>query len=118
MSLLEHRRETSDPLQGAPQRLTYRTMRTLSVIGTSPGLSNRQLSHRTGIKDKGQISKLLARLRRQGLIENASGEKANRASNAWRLTREGAVLEQCFEAAFRPGRTGRAGSVDGKELSK
>lgn len=118
MSLSENRRQTSDPLVGAPQRLTYRTMRTLSVISAHPGLSNRQISQRTGIKDKGQISKLLTRLRRQGLIENASGEKANRASNAWRLTREGTVLERCFEAAFRPSRTGRAGSVDGKELSK
>ena len=54
-------------------RLTYRTVRVLSVIGEAPGASNREVAEGSGIADQGQISKLLARLERLQLIENTGG---------------------------------------------
>jgi AcrR family transcriptional regulator len=65
-----------DPLQGVAMRLTYRTARLLEGIAAQPGASNRQASARAGIVDQGQVSKLLARLERLGLVANASGGHA------------------------------------------
>jgi AcrR family transcriptional regulator len=73
----------------SPTRLTYRTLKVLSVISENPGLSNRDVGDRAGIKDQGQISKLLARLCGVGLIENSGAGQALGAVNAWSLSREG-----------------------------
>jgi AcrR family transcriptional regulator len=70
-------------------RVTYRTAQVLSVIATNPGVSNRVVASGAGIRDQGQISKLLARLRGLGLIDSAPGEPG---VNAWQLTREGETL--------------------------
>jgi AcrR family transcriptional regulator/DNA-binding MarR family transcriptional regulator len=78
-----------DPLLGLPMRLTYRTMCVLSAIGEHPGASNRRVSELAGASDQGQISKLLARLEKLGLIENTTGQKRTQPTgepNAWRLT--------------------------------
>jgi hypothetical protein len=77
-----------------PTRLTYRTLLTLSVISQSPGLSNRLISERVGIKDQGQISKLLSRLCELRLIENEGAGQARGAANAWRLAPGGMQLIQ------------------------
>jgi AcrR family transcriptional regulator len=77
-----------------PTRLTYRTLLALSTIAESPGLSNRQISDRVGIKDQGQISKLLSRLCELGLIENGGAGQARGAANAWRLASSGTHLIQ------------------------
>jgi AcrR family transcriptional regulator len=73
-------------------RLTNRTILVLSAIGElgggRPGPSNRQVALAAGVDDQGQASKLLARLRRQGLIESANGHGLGQA-NAWRLTDRG-----------------------------
>ncbi len=45
-------------------RITYRTLRALSVVGERPGASNRAVADGAGIYDQGQTSKLLSRLRR------------------------------------------------------
>jgi AcrR family transcriptional regulator len=84
-------------------RMTYRTMRVLVVIGERPGLSNLEVAERAGVLDQGQISKLLARLGRLGLVEN-TGEGAPRgAANAWRLTREGMDLKRAVTRVSRRG---------------
>jgi AcrR family transcriptional regulator len=83
-----------DPLEGLDMRLTYRTVRVLSVIGENPGASNREVAEGSGIADQGQISKLLARLERLQLIENTGGGQLKGASNAWRLTERGAQVER------------------------
>ncbi len=83
-----------DPLEGLDMRLTYRTVRVLSVVGESPGASNREVAEGSGIADQGQISKLLARLERLQLIENTGGGQLKGASNAWRLTERGAQVER------------------------
>ncbi len=83
-----------DVLAGLPMRLTYRTARVLGVIAECSGVSNRGVGERAGVADQGQISKLLARLERLGLIENAGeGYKAGEA-NAWQLTTMGDQVAQ------------------------
>ncbi len=80
----------SDPLQGLPMRLTYRTMRVLTSVAELGGRgaypSNRQVGEHAGIGDQGQASKLLARLHRLGLIEKRGGNPARGEPNAWTLT--------------------------------
>ena len=61
---------------------------TLGEQGSNP--SNREVAKVAGVKDEGQISKLLARLEGHGLLENAGGHPA--AGNAWQLTPSGAEL--------------------------
>jgi AcrR family transcriptional regulator len=81
-------------------RLTYRTGRVLAAIARYPGASNREVAERAGIIDQGQISKLLARLERSGVIINL-GERASRgAPNAWRLTELGERVERGVEGRF------------------
>jgi DNA-binding MarR family transcriptional regulator len=84
-------------------RLTDRTILVLSAIATlsraGGGPSNREVARAAGIADQGQTSKLLSRLCRQGLIENAPMEVQLRA-NAWRLTPDGeAVVRSLPEEA-------------------
>lgn len=74
-------------------RLTYRTTLVLSAIATHPGASNREVAEHAGITDQGQISKLLARLAKAGLLENqAASSRGERY--AWLLTRRGSELER------------------------
>jgi hypothetical protein len=51
---------------------------------------NCEVSEVAGVKDQGQISKLLARLESHGLLENSGGHPG--AVNAWRLTSCGEEL--------------------------
>jgi AcrR family transcriptional regulator len=74
------------PLAGLPMRVTGRTLMVLEAIGKLPGASNREVSTAAGITDQGQISKLLARLERLGLIENTGQGHLSGEPNAWRLT--------------------------------
>jgi AcrR family transcriptional regulator/DNA-binding MarR family transcriptional regulator len=78
-----------DPLRGVPIRLTYRTVCVLEVLAEHPGLSNRGVGERSGISDQGQISKLLSRLERYGLVENSRDADARGEANAWTLTQTG-----------------------------
>lgn len=82
----------ADPLQGVTMRLTYRTARILEAADERPGASNRQLGSLAGIQDPGQVSKLLARLQRLGLLENHGLGRAQGEPNEWRLTATGAHL--------------------------
>jgi AcrR family transcriptional regulator len=71
-------------------RLTYRTVRVLTALATSPGASNRQVADASGVSDQGQMSKLLARLEQLGLIENTTkGAPVRGEPNAWMLTSDG-----------------------------
>jgi AcrR family transcriptional regulator len=84
---------SSDPLRELEMRLTYRTVRVLLAVGTLGGRgsypSNRRVGDAAGISDQGQISKLLKRLRRLGLIENKGAGAARGEPNAWTLTERG-----------------------------
>jgi AcrR family transcriptional regulator len=78
-----------DLLRDVPMRLTYRTARVLEVVGEQPGASNRLVADGAGITDQGQVSKLLARLERLGLLANAGTGHAKGEPNAWTLTGTG-----------------------------
>jgi len=82
-----------DPLEGVAMRLTYRTARVLEGVAElaarGPAPSNREVAERAGITDAGQVSKLLARLERLGLLANHSGGHAKGEPNAWTLTPQG-----------------------------
>jgi hypothetical protein len=66
----------------------------LTVIGERPDASNREIAALAGIADQGQISKLLARLSKLGLIENFGEGQERGAANAWQLTARGAQVER------------------------
>jgi hypothetical protein len=83
---------SEDPLRGLRIRLTHRTATVIAAIADSPGLSNVQVSARAGVRDQGQMSKLLARLAGHGLIRNTGGGRAKGAVNAWWLTRRGEAV--------------------------
>lgn len=90
-------------LRDAAMRLTYRTLRVLLAVDEHPDGSNRLVGEAAGMKDQGQISKLLARLQRIGLIENTHIYPFKGASNSWALTEKGkriadAMREQTGEA--------------------
>jgi len=93
------RRTVPDPLRDLEMRLTYRTVCVLMAVGANPGSSNRAVADGAGITDQGQISKLLRRLQRLGLIESTGAGSARGGPNAWTLTGKGrevadAILEQ------------------------
>jgi AcrR family transcriptional regulator len=88
-----------DPLRELDMRLTYRTVRVLLAIGELTGLrgskpSNREVGDVAGIRDQGQVSKLLARLQQLGLVANARESQAKGAPNAWALTKRGAEVHE------------------------
>jgi hypothetical protein len=79
----------SDPFRGLPIRLTFRTVRVLATIGAEPEASNREIGQDAGVSDQGQMSKLLRRLEKAGLIENLGAGQIRGERNAWRLTPHG-----------------------------
>jgi AcrR family transcriptional regulator len=94
----------SDPLQALQMRWTYRTMRVLKGISEMPGASNRQVADYAGINDQGQVSKLLARLQRLGLIVNSGDGHLKGEPNEWSLTPLGGqVVERVHISASVPG---------------
>ncbi|HEY5288354.1 MAG TPA: TetR/AcrR family transcriptional regulator [Solirubrobacteraceae bacterium] len=91
----------SDPFAGISMRLTYRTMRVLECVAAEPGASNRRLGVLADVPDQGQISKLLTRLERLGLLLNAGKLRPKGEANAWELTGAGQQAVQVL--AVSPG---------------
>jgi AcrR family transcriptional regulator len=83
-----------DPLRDVPMRLTYRTSRVLGAAAQRPGASNRVIGEHAGLTDQGQVSKLLARLQRLGLLTNTGDGQARGERNAWQLTPLGERVTQ------------------------
>ena len=85
-----------------PIRATYRTTLVLRAIAQAPYSTNREVAQAAGLADEGQTSKLLARLERQGVIENVGIGAARGEPNAWLLTPSGTraveVLTESFDA--------------------
>lgn len=77
------------PFRELGMRLTYRTVRVLEAVASNPDASNRLLGQAAGIGDQGQISKLLSRLQRLGLLQNTADTAGKGTPNAWRLTSTG-----------------------------
>lgn len=80
-------------------RLTYRTLRVLAVIAANPGINNRAVGEAAGIANAGQISKMLARLERHGLIRNTGAGQPKGAPNAWTLTPIGMKVDRARRLA-------------------
>jgi AcrR family transcriptional regulator len=83
------RRLPADPFKDLPIRLTYRTACVLTSIAQAPGASSRQIANASGITDPGQISRLLTRLRTNGLIQDNGIGPAKGMARAWSLTERG-----------------------------
>jgi AcrR family transcriptional regulator len=96
----EHRdaRLLEDPFKDAGMRLTYRTARVLLAVSEHPGASNRAIGESAGMSDQGQISKLLGRLQRLGLVSNTGLGPGQGAPNAWTLTGTGRQLTKSIRA--------------------
>ena len=87
---------SANPLAGLNMRITYRTLQVLATIAQAPGASNRQIADGAGVHDQGQISKLLTRLERLGLVHNTGLGQAKGEPNAWTLTPQGRQVEQAL----------------------
>jgi AcrR family transcriptional regulator len=86
-------------LRTVGMRATYRTHRVLEVIARHPGASNRQVAAAAGVRDQGQISRLLGRLYRLQLIDAAADGDGGRAHNAWLLTTRGEDVRGALQHA-------------------
>ncbi len=89
-----------DPLMGLDIRLTYRTARVLAAVAQLDGqglaTSNRMIAQAADITDQGQISKLLIRLQKHGLVSNLNPRQGtpHGGPNAWTLTPDGRAVER------------------------
>jgi hypothetical protein len=99
-------RSTRDPLADVNLRLTHRTARVLEGISELSGRgadpSNRQVATFAGVSDPGQISKLLRRLERLGLLVNTGAGHAKGEPNAWALTSKGQQVTQSIRVHSVP----------------
>jgi AcrR family transcriptional regulator/DNA-binding MarR family transcriptional regulator len=82
----------ADPFKDLSIRVTYRTARVLATIAADPGANNKRIGAIAGAPDQGQVSKLLGRLERHGLIENHGKGHAAGEPNAWQLTPRGHAI--------------------------
>jgi AcrR family transcriptional regulator/DNA-binding MarR family transcriptional regulator len=88
----------ANPFKGLDMRLTYRTVRVLGAVEANPGCSNRVIGDASGVGDQGQISKLLTRLQKLGLIDNVRAGHSSSATNAWTLTEQGEEVARVVTA--------------------
>jgi AcrR family transcriptional regulator len=93
----------TDPFKDLSIRFTYRTARVLATIAAEGGPgsypSNRLIADSSGIRDEGQMSRLLRRLERAGLIENRGEGHVRGEPNAWSLTTRGEVIHATLAGA-------------------
>jgi AcrR family transcriptional regulator len=104
-----------DPFRDIPMRLTYRTARVLEAAAEHPGSSNRFIGEQADVHDQGQISKLLARLERIGLLQNTSEGHTKGEPNAWSLTTLGERVTEhlALRTSTRHGASQRSASSSG-----
>ncbi len=86
-----------------PVRATHRTTLVLRSIARAPYSNNREIAQAAGLADEGQTSKLLARLERQGVIENVGLGSARGEPNAWVLTGLGRRAVELINETFASG---------------
>lgn len=79
-------------------RVTYLTARVLEYLAEHPGASNRMIAEYAGVADEGQMSKLLMRIERLGLIENPGRAPIKSAPNTWTLTPGGVDAERAVRS--------------------
>jgi AcrR family transcriptional regulator/DNA-binding MarR family transcriptional regulator len=79
-------------------RLTVRTHLVLIAVSEHAGASNRAIAEAAGVRDEGQISKLLARLQNSGLIRDTANPTSAGHAKAWQLTPQGEALLHAHRA--------------------
>jgi AcrR family transcriptional regulator len=103
-----------ESLRDVNLRLTYRTVTVLGAVCELPGISNRSVAEESGIKDQGQVSKLMSRLERLGLVENHGLGQGRGAANAWYITAHGLdVVRATSGREFMPSRRNEASAGEG-----
>jgi AcrR family transcriptional regulator len=110
-----HRASRTKPIASASQtrpRLTARTLTVLQHLAGEPGASNAALASSCGNVDPGQMSKLLGRLQRHGLIDNDRDPQRKWAMNAWSLTPRGAAFLGRGPAPMRSVQPGERNGAD------
>jgi AcrR family transcriptional regulator len=88
-----HNGTIKDPFKDLSIRFTYRTARVLATIAANAGASNRFVANSSGVSDDGQMSRLLIRLERAGLVENGGQGRVKGEANAWTLTERGEAVQ-------------------------
>jgi AcrR family transcriptional regulator/DNA-binding MarR family transcriptional regulator len=106
----------ADPFKAAGLRLTYRTVRVLMAIAQQPGASNRRIGELAGVVDQGQISKLLHRLERGGLIENTGAHASKGMPNAWMATEKGHAIQRAIQTPRESNPKGRTLQGTGRQV--
>ena len=91
-----HNGTIKDPFKDLSIRFTYRTACVLATIAANAGASNRFVADTSGVSDDGQMSRLLARLERAGLIENGGEGRVKGEANAWTLTERGEAVQEAL----------------------
>ncbi|HEV7529188.1 MAG TPA: TetR/AcrR family transcriptional regulator [Solirubrobacteraceae bacterium] len=94
-------------------RVTYRTMRVFTALHERAPLSNVEVAKHADVKDQGQISKLLHRLAREGLVDNSGLAQPSGHANAWRLTDAGRQVLGAMEQDGLIARAVRSGEQQG-----
>ena len=92
----------ADPFHDLSLRFTYRTALVLAMIAAHPGANNRQVGEGADVSDQGQISKLLKRLERAGLVENEGAGREQGEPNAWKLTQRGETINTTLGTSRQP----------------
>jgi AcrR family transcriptional regulator/DNA-binding MarR family transcriptional regulator len=105
-----------DPFKAAGLRLTYRTVRVLMAIAQQPGASNRRIGELAGVVDQGQISKLLHRLERGGLIENTGAHASKGMPHAWMATEKGHAIQRAIQTPRESNPKGRTLQGTGRQV--
>jgi DNA-binding MarR family transcriptional regulator len=82
-------------------RRTVRTRAVLDAIEKHPGAANVLIAPAAGVKDAGQLSKLLRRLEREGLIRSQRQQHLQGRPLAWWLTEKGRLATWKTPAAQR-----------------
>lgn len=82
-------------------RRTVRTRAVLEAIEKHPGASNVLIAPAAGVKDAGQLSKLLRRLEREGLLRCERQLDRRGRPLAWWLTEKGRLATWKTPAAQR-----------------
>lgn len=90
----------AEPFRDLSIRVTYRTALVLDSIAQHPGASNRQVADSSSITDQGQVSRLLDRLRRAGLVTKGDAPRPRGGKgepNAWALTDRGHAVHAALK---------------------
>lgn len=93
-------------------RRAPRVTAALQHIAMHPGASNRAIADGIGVRDEGQVSRLLARVDNLGLVVNRVERRQRGGPNAWYLTVDGrrlvTALRMTMGAPRAPARDERA----------